>query len=115
MSRNVPHPIPDLLAELIAQRLRLLGDPTRIRLLDYLRDCEATVQELTEALGSSQQNISKHLNLLAQAGILSRRKAGKHVYYSIEDRSVFTLCEQICGSLQKSVDELSEVLAGAAR
>lgn len=115
MSAIVPHPVSTPLADLIARRFRLIGDPTRIRLLDYLRDGEATVQELTEALGSSQQNISKHLALLAQARILSRRKAGKHVFYAIEDESVFALCEQICGSLQKSVDELAEVLAGTAR
>ncbi len=115
MSRTIPHPVPGSLAEVIAQRFRLIGDPTRIRLLDYLRDGEATVQELTRGLGSSQQNISKHLSLLAQAGIVSRRKAGKHVFYAIEDESVFALCELVCGSLQKSVDELSGVLAGTAR
>ena len=70
----LPHPIPDSLAELIAQRFRVLGEPTRIRILDRLREGEASVQDLTESLGSSQQNVSKHLGVLAQAGIVGRRK-----------------------------------------
>ena len=70
------HPIPTELAEVIAQRLRVIGDPTRIRLLDALRDEERSVGELAELLGTSQQNASKHLGILLQAGILSRRKDG---------------------------------------
>ena len=71
---GIPHPLPDALVELIAQRFRVIGEPMRIRLLDRLRDGAATVQELTEATGASQQNVSKHLGVLLQAGIVSREK-----------------------------------------
>ena len=64
----LPNPIPDELAELIARRLRAIGEPMRIRLLDRLRDGEATVSELTQATGASQQNVSKHLAVLADWG-----------------------------------------------
>jgi DNA-binding transcriptional ArsR family regulator len=111
----LPHPIPESLADLIAQRFRVIGEPTRIRLLDRLRDGEASVQELTEALETSQQNVSKHLGVLAQAGIVARRKDGNLVYYRIADESVFALCEQVCGSLQRQFAELADVLAGGAR
>ena len=84
----LPHPLPDELVELIARRFRVIGEPMRIRLLDRLREGEASVNELTEALGASQQNVSKHLAVLAEAGILGRRKAGTHVYYRIVDESV---------------------------
>ena len=57
----LPHPLPDDLVELIARRFRVLGEPMRIRLLDRLREGEATVGELAEALDASQQNVSKHL------------------------------------------------------
>ena len=67
----------------------------RIRLLDRLRDGEASVNELSAALGASQQNISKHLAVIAEAGILGRRKEGTHVYYRIVDEGVFALCEQV--------------------
>lgn len=108
---EIPHPLPDPLAELIAQRFRTLGEPMRIKLLDRLRDGEATVQALTAALGSSQQNVSKHLSVLLQAGIVRRRKEGNHAYYAIADESVFALCEQICGRLTRQIADLSELLA----
>ena len=70
----LPHPLSDSLALLIAQRFRVLAEPTRIRLLDRLRDGEASVQELTETLETSQQNVSKHLGVLAQvAGCFAER------------------------------------------
>jgi DNA-binding transcriptional ArsR family regulator len=109
---TLPHPLPDELVELIARRFRVIGEPMRIRLLDRLRAGEATVNELSEALGASQQNISKHLGVLAEVGILGRRKAGTHVYYRIVDESVFALCEQVCGSVQEQLRTLNELVEG---
>jgi DNA-binding transcriptional ArsR family regulator len=109
------HPIPDSLAELIAQRFRVMGEPTRIRILDRLRAGEASVQDLTAALGSSQQNVSKHLGVLAQAGIVGRRKEGNLSLHRIVDDSVFELCEQVCGSLQRQFTELNAVVSGGRR
>ena len=109
------HPIPDSLAELIAQRFRVMGEPTRIRILDRLREGEASVQDLTAALGSSQQNVSKHLGVLAQAGIVGRRKEGNLSLHRIVDDSVFELCEQVCGSLQRQFTELNAVVSGGGR
>jgi DNA-binding transcriptional ArsR family regulator len=111
----LPHPVPDDLVELIARRFRVLGEPVRIKLLDRLRDGEASVNELADALGTSQQNVSKHLALLAEAGILGRRKAGTHVYYRIVDAGVFGLCEEVCGSLEQQLRTLNELVAGAGR
>jgi DNA-binding transcriptional ArsR family regulator len=110
----LPHPLPDELVELIARRFRVIGEPMRIRLLDRLREGEASVNELTEALGASQQNVSKHLAVLAEVGILGRRKAGTHVYYRIVDESVFALCEEVCGSVQQQLRALNELLAGVS-
>jgi DNA-binding transcriptional ArsR family regulator len=93
----------------------VLGDPNRVRLLDRLRAGEATVQELTEALDTSQQNVSKHLGVLAQAGIVDRRKDGNLARYRIVDDSVFELCEQVCGSLQRQLDALTAVVSGGTR
>ena len=108
----LPHPLPDELVELIARRFRVIGEPMRIRLLDRLRDGEATVNELSEALGASQQNVSKHLTVLAEVGILGRHKAGTHVYYRIVDDGVFALCEQVCGSVQEQLHALNELVGG---
>ena len=109
----MPHPVPDDLVELIARRFRALGEPMRIKLLDRLRTGEATVGELTAELDASQQNISKHLTLLAEVGIVGRRKQGTHVYYRIIDAGVFALCEEVCGSLRRQLDLLSTLVAPA--
>ena len=79
--QSLPHPIPDDLAELIARRFRAIGEPMRVRLLDLLRDGEPSVNALAERLGAGQQNVSKHLGVLADTGIVARRKEGNHVYY----------------------------------
>ena len=115
LSTALPHPLPPDLVELIARRFRVLGEPMRIRLLDHLREGEATVGELSDAMKASQQNVSKHLAVLTDAGVLGRRKEGNHVYYRIADEGVFTLCADVCGSLQEQLRNLSELIAGAAR
>jgi DNA-binding transcriptional ArsR family regulator len=111
----LPHPLPDDLADLIARRFRVLGEPMRVRLLDRLRDGEATVGELSEALTASQQNVSKHLSVLADAGILGRRRQGNHVYYRIVDEGIFALCEEVCGAVQKQLHALNELVQGVSR
>ena len=107
----VPHPLPEPLVELIAKRFRVIGEPMRIRILDALRDGPLTVNELTVAVGGTQQNVSKHVGVLAQAGVVDRERAGNHVRCSIADPSVFELCEIVCGGLRRQASELEELLA----
>ena len=109
---SIPHPLPEQLVELIAQRFRVLGEPMRIKLLDRLRDGEATVGELQRALGASQQNVSKHLGVLLQAGIVSRTKQGTSSVFAIADQGVFELCELVCGGLRRQLSELDALLQG---
>ena len=109
---SLPHPIPEDLADLVARRFRVLAEPMRIRLLDRLREGEATVGELSESLETSQQNVSKHLAVLAEAGMLGRRKEGNRVFYRIVDESVFALCEQVCGAAQQQLRALQELIEG---
>jgi DNA-binding transcriptional ArsR family regulator len=111
---TIPHPLPEDLAELIARRFHALSDPLRVRLLDLLRDGELSVNALAERLGAGQQNVSKHLAVLADAAMVARRKEGTHVYYRIADDGVFALCEQVCGSLQTQLAALNALVAGAA-
>jgi DNA-binding transcriptional ArsR family regulator len=97
---------------MISARLRVIGDPTRIRILDLLRDDELTVTQITERLDTSQQNASKHLGILLQAGILARRKDRNSSIYSIADRGVYELCEQVCGGLQMQLADLTALVQG---
>jgi ArsR family transcriptional regulator len=110
----LPHPLPDALVDLIARRFRAMSEPTRIRLLDRLRDREATVAELVDALGTSQQNVSKHLAVLTDSGLVGRRREGSRVHYRITDESVLALCEQVCGSAARQLAELQAHLEGVS-
>jgi len=105
-----PHPLPPSLLELVAQRFRVLGEPARIRLLDALRDGEASVRDLERATGLGQQNVSKHLGVLLQAGIVSRRREGNFSIYAIADESVFDLCDLVCGGLRRQASELGAIV-----
>ena len=107
---SVPHPLPEPLIELVAQRFRVLGEPMRIKLLDQLREGDATVTELQEALGASQQNVSKHLGILYAAGMVSRTKQGNTTRYAISDPGVFELCDQVCGGVRRQLQELEQIL-----
>ena len=109
----LPHPLPEDLAELIARRFRALSEPLRVRILDLLRDEELSVTALAEQLGAGQQNVSKHLAVLVESGMLARRKDGVHVYYRIADDGVFALCDQVCGSLQTQFAALNALVSGA--
>ena len=82
----------------------------RIKLLDRLREGAATVGELQQATGGSQQNVSKHLGVLLSAGLVSRTKEGTFSRYAIADASVFALCEQVCGGLRRQLSELDAIL-----
>jgi len=108
----VPHPLPEPLAELIAKRFQVLSEPMRLRLLDSLRMAPATVTELQEATGSSQQNVSKHLGVLLAAGVVSREKDRNFSRYAIADEGVFDLCEHVCGGLRQQLDEFESALQG---
>ena len=84
---------------LVATRFRTLGEPIRIRILQLLQDGEQNVTALVAAIGSTQPNISKHLRILQEAGLVGRRQDGSNVYYSIADPTVFDLCDAVCNSI----------------
>ncbi|HLI52740.1 MAG TPA: metalloregulator ArsR/SmtB family transcription factor [Acidimicrobiales bacterium] len=106
----LPSPLPDPLIELIAQRFRLLGEPTRIKLLDAMRDGPVTAGQLQTAVGASQQNVSKHLAMLVDSGMVRRVKDGNRAYFSITDESLFEMCEQVCGSIRRQLTQLENLL-----
>ena len=90
---------PDALQH-VAARFKVLAEPMRLQILQVLEPGELSVGELADAVGSTQPNVSKHLKILQDEGLIARRKAGNTVYYSIADQSVFELCDVVCGSLK---------------
>jgi ArsR family transcriptional regulator len=89
------------LFESVAERFRALGEPARLRILDALREGELTVNELVEATGLTQANLSKHLQLLYGLAFVKRRKEGLFVYYALADDNVFQLCDVMCGRIRQ--------------
>jgi DNA-binding transcriptional ArsR family regulator len=85
--------------ELVAARFRTLGEPIRIQLLQALQRGERNVSDLVAAVESTQSNVSKHLRILQEAGLVARRQDGNNVFYSIADPTVFTLCDTVCSSI----------------
>lgn len=101
------------LVELISERFRVLGEPMRIRLLNSLRDGDKSVGELRELTGASQQNVSKHLGILHQAGMVGREKSGNQSRYRITDPVVFELCEAVSNGVRRQLDEIDTILREA--
>jgi len=90
----------------VARRFRLLSETVRLEILNQLQvNGEMNVHELVEATGYQQANVSKHLLLMARNGILSRRKDGLKVYYTIEDPTISGLCMLVCSQLQQEETE----------
>ena len=96
--------------ELVANRFRVLAEPQRLRILQLLQAGEKNVTELTEELGTTQPNVSKHLRVLQEAGVISRRQAGNSVYCFIADPSVFDLCDVVCTALYARVSAHAQLL-----
>lgn len=91
---------------LIAAYFQVLAEPARLNMLNILRTGERNVGELAEMSACSVANTSRHLALLAQNGLITRKTRGNSVYYSIEDQAVFALCDLVCSSI---VDRLSKL------
>ncbi len=89
--------------ELIAERFRSLGEPTRLKILRLLENGEMSVGQLVQELRSSQANISKHLRVLTGTGLLSRRVQGTSAYYSISDPMILKICDTVCNSLAENL------------
>jgi DNA-binding transcriptional ArsR family regulator len=99
--RDEEQHFPDSLLDLIAARFRLLGEPLRLKLLAALASGERNVSELVELTGAGQANISKHLAVLAQGGLVSRRKKGTSTYFTVADPTIIALCNAVCASVQE--------------
>ena len=113
-SRGTPPALNDAAYEQIAGFFKVLADPLRIRLLNALYGGERSVTHLLAATGGNQANVSKHLRVLLDAGLVSRRKAGTSALYAIADPIVFALCEQVCDRQQAFLAARVNVFRGPA-
>jgi DNA-binding transcriptional ArsR family regulator len=95
--------------EAAAHRFAMLGDPTRLRiLLTVMGQGELSVGAIAMASATSRFNASAHLNRLAAAGLVARRRVGTTVFYRISDQNLPRICDWMCESLRSR----AAVLAG---
>ena len=91
--------------EAIAARFRALGDPCRLRILSYVMQGERSVSEVIEEVGSSQSNVSRHLQALYSAGMVERRRDGNSIYYSVTDPMILELCKLMCTCAERDAKQ----------
>lgn len=98
-------PVSPEVVQQVAEYFSVLGEPMRLKILNVLRDGEKCVQDLVEATETSQANVSKHLKVMLQAGILHRRSEGTLAYYSVADDLIFELCNMVCDRLASRIEQ----------
>lgn len=106
-----PRELSDEALQLIAARFKALSEHNRLKLIIALEDGEKSVGELIEITGLKQANVSRHLQTLTEAGLLARRRKGLTVIYSIADPGIFTMCQQVCGGIQKRLKQQARVFS----
>lgn len=104
MTMPVHSPLSDPALEMVAQRFKILGDATRLKILRHLMEREDSVNALVTAVGSSQANVSRHLSVLASMGMVTKRKEGLNAYYAIADPNIYTLCDLVCRSMREELE-----------
>lgn len=96
-------PLSDDALQQVARRFAVMGEPMRLRILQTLMDGERPVNAIVEATGGTQTNVSRHLQTLSSAGLVSRRREGAQIFYAVADPSIFELCDIVCGGLRKTL------------
>ncbi len=110
--KQKPNPLmSDEALELVAIRFRVLGDASRLRLLNLLMQGEASVQDLVKASGLGQTNVSRHLGLLRRDGLVARKRVGNRALYRIGDPSVEQLCKLVCGGIAEQLADGLDAMA----
>jgi DNA-binding transcriptional ArsR family regulator len=89
----------------IAEYFSILSEPMRLKILNLLGEGDKSVQEIVYLTKSSQANVSKHLKVMLQAGIINRSPKGTSAYYSIEDPLIFDLCRLVCNRLAERIEQ----------
>jgi len=96
--------LPKEALEKVAAYFQVLSEPTRLALLNHLRSGERNVGELAQLCGFTAANVSRHLALLTQHGLVARESRGTSAYYRIADESVYALCDLVCGSVERQLE-----------
>ena len=92
----------------VASYFQALAEPTRLQILNLLREKERNVGELAQLCGYTSANVSRHLTLLMQRGLVAREPRGNSAYYSVADPSIYELCDLVCGSIARKLERAAD-------
>jgi ArsR family transcriptional regulator len=96
-----------------AEILKALGQPTRLKIIDFLRDGERCVCEIFPAIGAEQSNTSRHLNLMVSSGILSRRKEGVKIIYALKHPEILAIVDLATRIMEQEITGRHSLLLAA--
>lgn len=88
---------------IIARKLKAMGEPSRLALLNILCDGEKNVTQLVSSTGLSQTNVSKHLRILRDEDLVTSRRKDKMVYYSLKSDLPKEICDRVCRSYRDEI------------
>ncbi|MFO1322932.1 MAG: metalloregulator ArsR/SmtB family transcription factor [Burkholderiales bacterium] len=89
----------------VARYFGVLSEPTRLKILHTICQDERSVSAIVAATGATQTNVSRHLALMLQAGVVSRRRDGNAVYYRVADPEFVEICRSVCVQIASRIDE----------
>lgn len=92
----------------VAAYFQTLSEPTRLQILNFLREDERNVGELAQLCGYTSANVSRHLAMLTKQGLVVRESRGTSVYYRIADDSVYALCDLVCGNIARQFERTAQ-------
>lgn len=95
---------------LMADFFKVFSEVSRLQIVCSLRVGAKNVTQIIDSTGLGQANVSKHLKILTQAGIVSRNQQGINVFYEIANPFVFELCDLVCNSLSIQIEQQSKQL-----
>jgi DNA-binding transcriptional ArsR family regulator len=97
--------------ESTARYFSVLGEPTRLKILHVICQGEKCVSDIIQATGLAQANVSRHLGLMYQAGMLSRRREGTLVHYRVADALLLELCRSVSAQVNQRLAQVSPLQA----
>jgi DNA-binding transcriptional ArsR family regulator len=99
------------LLELKAEVLKVLAQPTRLKILELLRNGERCICEIVPAINGEQSNISKHISLMQKSHLITTRKDGVKVMVNVKDPGVFEILDKVSAILKNQMKEQEKLLA----
>jgi ArsR family transcriptional regulator len=96
--------------ELKAEILKALAQPTRLKILELLRNGEKCICEIVPAINGEQSNISRHISLMQKSNLVTTRKDGVKVMVKVKDPKVFEILDSIALLLKKQIIETGKLV-----